>query len=130
MLLRVATALVFFLHAIARVWNDTIGIFGSFLNQKGLVIGTPLVWAITAFELIGGVLLAIGKFSKLVCFGFLFILLVGIVLIHFSNGWFVGEHGTGGMEYSFILIIALLTVMSAEEQKSRPGGDQFWAFKK
>lgn len=118
LLLRVSISLVFFSHAIMRLLNGTIDRFGSFLNVKGLLFGTALVWMITAFELIGGILLAFGKFTQLVCLGFLVILIMGVVLIHFSQGWFVGEHGTGGMEYSFILIMALITVMSGKKQNS------------
>ena len=118
LLLRISISLVFFTHAMMRVLNGSLDRFGSFLNLKGLLFGTALVWMITAFELIGGILLALGKYTQLVCLGFLVILLMGIILIHFSQGWFVGEHGTGGMEYSFILIMALITVMSGEKQNS------------
>jgi len=58
-------------------------------------------------------------YTRLLAAGFIILLLVGIVLIHASLGWFVGEHGTGGCEYSFILIVALL-VIAAEK---RPEGN-------
>jgi len=109
-ILRVAVALIFFLHAAVRVANGSIPAFAEFLNAKGLVIGLPLVWAITVFEIVGAVLLAIGEFTTWLAAGFIFLLIVGIVLIHASLGWFVGEHGTGGSEYSFILIVALIVI--------------------
>jgi len=104
-ILRVSLALVFIAHATVRLSNGTINQFGGFLNDKGLLLGIPMVWAITAFEIIGGVLLALGYFKKWLAAGFILMLLIGIILIHASLGWFVGEHGTGGSEYSFILII-------------------------
>ncbi len=113
-LLRIAIAFVFFLHAIVRLFNGSIDGFGAFLNGKGLICGTALVWFITVFELIGSSLLALGKFTKLIGSAFIWLLLMGIILIHFSQGWFVGEHGTGGMEYSFILIMGLLAVMDSK----------------
>ena len=118
LLLRLSVALIFFLHAFVRLLNGTIAQFGEFLNLKGFVFGITIVWIITVFELLGAIFLAVGKLVKLMCTGFIVLLLVGIILIHFSQGWFVGEHGTGGMEYSFILIMALITVMSGENQNS------------
>lgn len=32
-------------------------------------------------------------------------MLIGIIIIHASDGWFAGEHGSGVIEYSFILIM-------------------------
>jgi putative oxidoreductase len=52
--------------------------------------------------------------------GFGVILLVGIALIHRHLGWFVGEHGTGGSEYSVSLLLALLVIAAAD----RSGADR------
>ncbi len=45
---------------------------------------------------------------------------VGIVLIHRHLGWFVGEHGTGGSEYSVALIFMLLVLAAGD----RPAADK------
>lgn len=117
LLLRISIAAVFLAHAIVRIGNHTIGRFGDFLDNKGFMYGTAIVWLLTAFEIAGGILLALGYFTKVMATGFILILLLGIILIHFSQGWFVGEHGTGGTEYSFILIMSLITVIAADNQK-------------
>ena len=114
LLLRTAVALVFIAHAVVRLMNGTIPRFGSFLTTKGLPVGIAIVWAVTAFEIIGGVLLALGYFRKWLSAGFIVMLIIGIILIHASLGWFVGEHGSGGSEYSFILIVALIVIASAK----------------
>jgi putative oxidoreductase len=113
-LLRISLAFIFIAHAVVRIANNSITQFGDFLNSKGLAIGVFLVWCITAFEIIGGTLLALGYFKKWLAAGFIFMLIVGIVLIHASLGWFVGEHGTGGSEYSFILIVGLVVVAATK----------------
>lgn len=109
-LLRISLAVVFLAHAIVRITNGSIPQFAGFLENKGLPFGMVLVWMITLVEITGGVLLVIGRYIKWASLSFLVILVVGIVLIHASLGWFVGEHGSGGMEYSFILIIAFLVI--------------------
>jgi putative oxidoreductase len=93
--LRFTVALIFVAHALVRITGGTVNRFGEFLESKGFVAGVAIVWILTAFEIIGGVLMAIGFSARWMAAGFI-ILLTGIVLIHAELGWFVGEHGTGG----------------------------------
>jgi putative oxidoreductase len=116
--LRIGVAVIFLAHAIVRLIKGTIPQFGKFLDSKGLLIGETLVWSITAYEIIGGILLMLGYFTRWLSAGFIFILITGIILIHASLGWFVGEHGTGGSEYSVALILALL-VLAAHDKVNR-----------
>jgi putative oxidoreductase len=109
-LLRCSLALIFISHAVVRVIYGTIPIFGGFLETKGIPAGVVIVWMITIFEIVGGIAMGLGYLVKWISAGFIVMLLVGIILIHFKLGWFVGEHGTGGSEYSFILIIGLIVV--------------------
>lgn len=118
-LLRISTALAFFLHALIRVINGTIPRFGEFLETKGFPASIGFVWAITVFELVGALLLALGYCKKMLSLGFIIILATGIVLIHAQLGWFVGEHGTGGTEYSFILIVALLAIAATGNDEKK-----------
>ncbi|MEK7725354.1 MAG: DoxX family protein [Acidobacteriota bacterium] len=114
--LRVSVAVIFLSHSIVRIANSTIPQFGGFLESKGFPYGVAWVWAITVFEIFGGILLALGFFTKWLSLGFILMLIVGIALIHASLGWFVGEHGTGGSEYSFILIMALLVISASDKR--------------
>ncbi len=117
--LRVTLAILFMAHAAVRVYLGTIPQFASFLTNKGFPFATAMVWGITAYELLGGLLLIAGIYTRWVTIGFLAIAIGGIVIIHFSLGWFVGEHGTGGMEYSVLLAVALLVVAAADRENIR-----------
>ncbi len=44
---------------------------------------------------------------------------MGIVLVHAPAGWFVVGHGRNGMEYSVLLIAALLCVGSQHVRPHR-----------
>ena len=114
--LRVAIAVFFLAHASVRMVNGSIPGFGDFLNNRGIPFGLALVWLITAQEMIGGFLLALGKFVRWVTVGFQAICWGGIVIIHAKLGWFVGEHGTGGVEYSLCLSVALLVLAAADRE--------------
>ena len=115
-LLRVSVALIFITHAFVRVANGTIERFAGFLSSKGIAYSNIVVWGITVYEILGSIVLALGYFTKIISAGFVLMLLVGVVLIHASLGWFVGEHGTGGSEYSFILIIALVVIAAGNNK--------------
>ncbi len=99
-----------FIHGAARISNGTIGGFGEFLTAQGLPLGVYLAWAITLFELVGSVLLAVGFYSWIISLIFAFHLAVGIYMIHLKEGWFVVGAGRNGMEFSIVLIVTLLAI--------------------
>lgn len=115
-LMRVVTALIFVIHATVRVVGSTIDQFAAFLEDKGFSYGVLIVWCITIYEIAGGLLMAVGIFARWLAIGFIVIIVAGIFIIHAANGWFVGEHGTGGMEYS-ILLVAVLIVIATSDKK-------------
>ena len=117
--LRGIVALAFLAHAIVRLVNGSVPRFGAFLEAAGLPQGVVVVFVISAVEIIGGSLLAVGVCVRPVCAALAGIVVGGIVLIHAGNGWFVGEHGVGGMEYS-VLLLAALFVLAAERAEIDP----------
>lgn len=60
--------------------------------------------------------LAIGLYNRVIASCLTFILLVGIVVRHAEPGWFVGKMGMR-LRVQFILIIAVLTIIVAAENK-------------
>lgn len=128
-MLRITVAGLFMAHAAVRLWYGTnhltmvwngSGNFSLYLANKGLPFPSALVLAITAFELVAGGLLMAGRFTRIVATGFNILSIMGIVLIHAQLGWFVGEHGVGGMEYSVLLCVALV-VIAASDNANRAG---------
>jgi putative oxidoreductase len=115
--LRVATAGMFLAHSIVRICNGTMPRFADFMENKGFPFGMLIVILITIFETVGGILMLLGYYSRWMAAGFIFLLLMGNMIIHWENGWFVGEHGSGGMEYSFELVFALIVIAAADEEK-------------
>lgn len=113
--LRLSVAVIFLAHAVMRlILEGSLQQFAGYLNNKGLVYGTLIVWLITIFEIAGGIALILGYAIKWFAAGFVVLLIVGCILIHIERGWFVGEHGSGGCEYSYALIVALLVIAAAE----------------
>lgn len=99
-------------HAVARLYLGTVGGFGEFLNSFGLQIGVAIAWGVTLFELLGGVFMLFNYATRWISMVWMVELVTGILLVHLNQGWFVVGAGTGGMEYSVILIVALLVIQA------------------
>jgi putative oxidoreductase len=117
-LLRIVTPLLFMAHAVVRIVNGTIPQFGKFMESAGFAPGVAWVWAITLTELIAGTAVLIGWRVRWAVLPLLLVAVGGIVLIHARIGWFVGEHSTGGSEYSVALIVMLLVIAATDRDVS------------
>ncbi|KIO77521.1 hypothetical protein TH53_08755 [Pedobacter lusitanus] len=112
-LIRLAVGTIFLTHSLHGVFNQTVNAFGeSYLNAVGFApFGIIIAWAMILFEIAGSVLLILGKFLRLIVPCFCLILITGIVLVHYPDGWFVVGPGRNGMEFSFVLLVSLIAVL-------------------
>jgi putative oxidoreductase len=118
-ILRIALAIFFMAHALVRLFTDgSIPGFAQYLAAKGWPFSLAIVWMITVYEITAGTLMILGKWVRWCAAGLFFIVGMGIVIIHAQLGWFVGEHGTGGMEYSLCLMVSLLVVAAFDAEKA------------
>lgn len=118
-LLRTVTAILFAAHAIMRIANGSIPQFGIFMETVGFPFGIAWVWAITITEIAAALLLVANRLVRPAAAALFLIAFTGIILIHRNFGWFVGEHGTGGAEYSVALIMMLLVIAAADRAAAR-----------
>ncbi|WP_197286179.1 DoxX family protein [Pedobacter sp. PACM 27299] len=111
-LIRLAIATIFLSHSLHGVLNHTVNDFGEgYLNKVGFApFGVYVAWALMVFEIIGSILILFGKLLKYVVPGFILILITGIILVHYPDGWFVVGPGRNGMEFSFVLILSLIAI--------------------
>jgi len=119
LLLRLVLALLIFIHGAARIAYGSVDEFGGFLSASGFPLGFYVAWAITLFEIVGSVLLAVGYYAWIIAAVFIVELAAGIVLIHYKEGWFVVGHGRNGVEYSILLIAAFLTIAAANFKRGK-----------
>jgi len=117
--LRMMMGIIFILHAGVRVYNNTLPGFGDFLDGKGFPFGFYLAWAVTLFELAGGIFMFFRFFVKIFCVGEMIILITGIITVHSENGWFVVGRSLNGIEYSIVLITILTAIFIAERKAER-----------
>lgn len=116
LLLRIAVATILLTHSVFGMFNNGINDFGNlYLNQIGFApFGIFLAWSIKLSHVVAAILLILNKYVKLAGFVTIFVLLMGIILLHFKEGWFVVGGGRNGIEYNFLLIVVLFTIMFPE----------------
>lgn len=106
-------AIILLTHSISGMFNNGINDFGNlYLNQIGFApIGVYLAWAIKLSHVACAACLLFDKYIKWAAIITIFVLIMGIILVHFQEGWFVVGGGRNGMEYNFLLIVVLISIM-------------------
>ena len=119
--LRLAIAIILLVHSLAGLFNNGINDFGNyFLAPLGFgFMGVPVAWAIKISHVVAAFCLLFEKYVKLAGIVTIFILVMGIALIHLWEGWFVVGGGRNGVEFNFLLIAGLLTVMFPDGLKRK-----------
>ncbi len=108
--LRVTLAVLIGIHGWARWLEGGVPPFGGFLDSQGLPAGLAIAVAITAIEILGSLLFALGRLVPPLAAIYIAILAAGIVMVHGKAGWFVVGLGRNGSEFSVLLIAALFCV--------------------
>jgi putative oxidoreductase len=112
-ILRVSVAIILLTHSVAGMFNNGINDFGNlYLNQIGFApFGVAISWSIKLSHLIAAVLLLMNRYIKFASLVTIFVLIMGIIMVHLKEGWFVVGGGRNGTEYNFLLICVLVAIM-------------------
>ncbi|MGE0639317.1 MAG: DoxX family protein [Thermoanaerobaculia bacterium] len=113
-IVRVATAILLWLHGAHRLFTGGYAGFGNYLDGQGIPFGHALALAITLFEVTGPLLLVLRRAVVPVALGHALILVSGILMVHGSEGWWVVGAGRNGVEFSVLLLAALAATIQAE----------------
>lgn len=102
LLLRAGLGIMFIAHGLLKVMVFTLPGTVQFFSSVGLP-GT-LAYVVTVAEIVGGVLLVAGVYTRWVALALVPILL-GAAAVHWGNGWVFSAQG-GGWEYPVFLALA------------------------
>ena len=108
-LLRVVVGVVFFMHGYQKFFIMGIpGVTGFFTH-----VGAPLpgisAYVMATLELVGGIALVLGLFTRIVAIPLMLDVLGAIILVHAKNGFFVPM----GVEFVTTLLTATLVLALA-----------------
>lgn len=112
-LLRLAVAIILLMHSIPGIFNNGINDFGKlYLNEVGFKpLGLPIAWAIKLSHIVCAGCFLLNKFVRPAGWITLFILVVGIIMVHYPEGWYVVGGGRNGVEFNFLLICVIVFLM-------------------
>ncbi|HKK26482.1 MAG TPA: DoxX family protein [Gemmatimonadota bacterium] len=111
-ILRVVVGVVYITHGIPKLLGGVPGTAEA-LGHLGIPLPGLFAWVVTLLETFGGLSLVAGFLVGPVAFLFMIEMIVGILLVHAPNGWYVVGGGSAGAEYNTVLIAALLALMLA-----------------
>ena len=106
LVLRLALGVMFLAHGLTKVFVFTPAGTAGFFES----IGFPgfLAYPVMAFEVIGGLLLVLGVFTRTIA-ALAVVQLFVASTVHFGNGWSFGNTG-GGWEYPIFMVLTALAL--------------------
>lgn len=119
LVVRCAVAAIMFIHGTYRTAVGGVTGFGGFFESLGVPAGVALAWLLTIAEIVGALILACRIAVVPIALWFAVELATGVVLVHWARGWFVVGGGTGGMEFSMLLIACFIALVAAEMYAGR-----------
>lgn len=99
-LVRVIVGAMFLMHVSAKFKLGAAAVAANVFAKNGLEPALTLVYFIMALELIGGICLIIGLFTRFFAAAFAIEMLVALVAVHLSKGY-----AAGGGGYEYVLLI-------------------------
>lgn len=110
--LRLVLCSLVFTHGAYRFYDGSLPILGKLLEESGFPAGAGyfLAWCVNLAETGGAVLLAGGVLVWPLSLVFTLIYFTGIMIFHRHSGFFVVGPGSGGWEYSALLITGFVVV--------------------
>ena len=110
-LLRFALAVIMVMHSVPSFTDMSVLDFGR--GMEGLVgpLGIPLAIMVKLTHLVSIPALLINKYLKPLAVLNIIIFVMGIILVHGKNGWYVVGGGAEGIEYNFLLIFCFATFL-------------------
>ncbi|SFG80388.1 DoxX family protein [Pedobacter insulae] len=112
-ILRTGLIVIFLAHSLSGMFNNGVNDFGNlYLNQIGFApFGVILAWLIKLSHVGFVFSLVTDRYLKFTSIVTILVLVAGIMMVHLKEGWFVVGGGRNGVEFNFLLIICILTIL-------------------
>lgn len=112
-ILRVVTGVIFVAHGAPKLFGGGVEGLAGMMSNMGVPLSTVAAWGVTLLEFFGGLALIVGLLVAPVAVLLALHMLMGIILVHAANGFYVVGPGQGGVEFNLILIASLLALIFA-----------------
>jgi putative oxidoreductase len=112
LVVRVIAGIIMVAHGFQKLQAGP-GNFGGFLAQLGVPLPTLMGYVVTLVELLGGILLIVGLFSRLAALLLTIDLVAAIVLVKVNVGLIAPPQQGAGAELDLALIAGFLVILFA-----------------
>jgi putative oxidoreductase len=102
LLLRLMVGIIFIVHGYAKL--TSIGLTAVFFGYAGIPLPNAMAWLVGIVELLGGIALVLGAFTKHAAVLLSIVMIVAIITYHYPKGF-------GSMEYPLALLFANLALL-------------------
>ncbi|PIF44776.1 putative oxidoreductase [Chryseobacterium sp. 52] len=111
--IRSALTVILLMHSVVSIFSGDVNNFGRlYLDAIGFSpFGIYLAWAVKLIHLFSVFLIWSDRYVKVVSICNMSILILGIYLVHWQNGWYVVGGGTNGIEFNVLLICCFLQLI-------------------
>lgn len=110
-ILRVVLGVIFIAHGAPKIFGGMEATAG-FLGSLGIPLPIVAAWVVGLLEFFGGIALIAGFLVTPIALLLTTHMLIGIILVHAANGFYVlGPGANGGVEFNLILAASLLMLV-------------------
>jgi len=122
LVLRLALGGIIITHGVAKLYPDPAAGFQGFadyLLKLGVPSPKPMAGLVLAAEILGGLLVVTGIFARLGALGIAGVMAVGMIMVHWQNGFFIPQKVAQpgdvpvGIEFTLALLAMALCVAFA-----------------
>ena len=110
-LLRFGLMVIMIMHGVPSFIEMSVIDFGKAMEGWFGFMGIPLAIVVKLIHVVTIPALLCNKYLKPLAALNIVIFLMGIILIHWKQGWYVVGGGSGGIEFNFLLIFTFATFL-------------------
>lgn len=107
LILRVVTGAIFAMHGYQK-FTGGVAKTAGFLDSLGFPAATAFAGILIAAELLGGIALMLGLFTRPVAKILAIVAIVALFTVHASKGFFISQ---GGYEFILLILAASISIM-------------------
>lgn len=104
--LRLVVGSIFIAHGAQKVFTVGLGNIGGMMSQSGIPMGEVVGPAVALVELLGGIALVLGLFTRLAAVGLAVVMAGAVFMVHFPQGFFNPK----GFEFPLSLLGATIAL--------------------
>jgi putative oxidoreductase len=106
-LVRVVVGIMFLMHVSGKFKIGAAAVATNILGKNGIEPALAWAYVIIALELVGGICLIIGLFTRFFAAALAIEMLIALLAVHLARGYAAGG---GGYEYVLLIGVVLFTI--------------------